>query len=85
MSVRVIEQKPHDWREVEAQMRETIVARLDRALADLDDLEALCGEREDVGHECRVLAASLRTIRNEDERRAYFLRAIARELEGEAG
>jgi hypothetical protein len=73
-----------DWREVEAEMQDTVVAVIDNALATLDDLEALLGDEEDVGHEARTLAASLRTCRNERTRRAEMLRLVLHELEVEA-
>ena len=73
-----------NWREVEAAMHDVVVARIEEALEVLTDLEELLGEAEDVGHNARVLAASLRTCRNEHERRASMLRAVVHGMEAEA-
>jgi len=66
-----------DWRDVEAAMHEAVVDRVDDALETLAELETMLGDADDVGHNCRALAASLRTTRNDHTRRAEMLRTAS--------
>lgn len=83
-NVRVVSRRPPSWRAAQVAGLDAEAARINAALDDLADLEAMLGEDEDVGHNARVLAASLRTCRNDRQRRAALLAAAIAEEANEA-
>lgn len=78
-NVRVVATRKPGWRAAKIADHDAEAARIEAQLADLADLEAMLGDEEDVAHNARVLAASLRTVRNDRQRRAAILAAAIAE------
>lgn len=72
--VRVLPPGP-DWRTAQADALEATIAAISGQLAPLGELEALFERDHDVAHATRVLAALLRSRRNDLAEEAAKLRA----------